>query len=105
MDAQMKKGVLEMCILYCVSQNDLYGYDVMKLMRIHFPEVNESTFYAILRRLHQVGALENYVGSTSGGPPRKYYRITEAGQITLGEMIDGWKNITNAVANIGIEIK
>lgn len=100
MDAQMKKGVLEMCILHCVSQNDLYGYDVMKLMRAHFPEVNEATFYAILRRLHKEKALECYIGETSGGPPRKYYRITENGRALLETAVCNWRDMTHAVETI-----
>lgn len=49
--AQIKKGVLEMCLLHKLSQQDYYGYNLMHEMNILFPEVNSSTFYAILRRL------------------------------------------------------
>ena len=53
MDAQMKKGVLELCLLQCLSGEPKYGYDVIQTMRAYFPEVTESTFYAVLRRLHK----------------------------------------------------
>lgn len=100
MDAQMKKGIMEMCILHYVSQKDLYGYDVMKLMRVHFADVNEATFYAILRRLHKEAALSCYVSETSGGPPRKYYTITDVGRNLLETAKRDWHNISWAVNTI-----
>ena len=56
MDAQLKKGVLELCLLQCLSGEPKYGYDVIQTMRDCFPDVTESTFYAILRRLAKEGA-------------------------------------------------
>ena len=58
MNAQFKKGILEKCILLIVKrENSIYGYDLIKKIGIFFPEVNESTFYAILRRLEQRNSL------------------------------------------------
>jgi len=71
MEAQIKKGILEMCVLYTIRDREMYGYDVMKSMKRHFPEVNESTFYAILRRLHADGSAEITLGEESNGPTRK----------------------------------
>ena len=51
MDAQIKKGILEMCLLLKLAKKDYYGYELMKEMNLLFPDVYESTFYAILRRL------------------------------------------------------
>lgn len=102
MNAQIKKGVLEMCILYVVSQTEMYGYDIMKKMNNYFPEVNESTFYSILRRLNKEGATETYVGESSNGPKRKYYKITEFGLKKLTETIDQWRKINTVVDDIGI---
>lgn len=103
MDAQFKKGILEMCVLYIIRDNAMYGYDVMKSMKRYFPEVNESTFYAILRRLHADGNAEITSGvAESGGPTRKYYRITDAGQETLRTSIESWKRINNIVSDFGI---
>ena len=73
MDAQMKKGVLELCLLQCLSGEPKYGYDVIQTMRAYFPEVTESTFYAVLRRLHKEGAAERPTGrcgSTTASPIR-----------------------------------
>ena len=80
MDAQMKKGVLELCLLQCLSGEPKYGYDVIQTMRAYFPEVTESTFYAVLRRLHKEGAAETFQGGASNGPVRKYYRLTDQGR-------------------------
>lgn len=103
MDAQIKKGVLEMCLLHKLSGKDYYGYPLMREMRNLFPEVSDSTFYAILRRLHKEGRAVVYEGSESGGPTRKYYRITEAGRTDLDAAIDDWRKLKSIVAELGIE--
>lgn len=100
MNAQMKKGVIEMCILHYIAIEDLYGYDVMRLMGADFPTVRTSTFYAILKRLHTEGALERYTGDTSDGPDRKYYRITPKGQALLDASVKDWNDLSAAVHRI-----
>lgn len=102
MDAQMKKGVLEMCLLYQLSQHDYYGYHLMQILKQHFPEVNDSSFYVILRRLHKEGLTELYYGDDSGGPKRKYYQITEKGKVYLNQSVSDWKEIKLRVKNLGI---
>ena len=103
MDAQLKKGILEMCILNIINQREMYGYDIMKYMGQFFPEVDESTFYAILRRLNKEGLTEVYYGQVSNGPRRKYYRILDKGRESLHKSIDDWKNILFIVNEIGIK--
>ena len=100
--AQMKKGVLELCILHICSEQDRYGYEIMKLVTEAFPEINESTIYAILRRLHADGCTESYTGSVSSGPQRKYYRITAAGRVQLAEMTEMWRATVQSVRQIGV---
>ncbi|MGN0667420.1 MAG: PadR family transcriptional regulator [Huintestinicola sp.] len=100
---QMKKGVLEMCILHICNENDMYGYEIMKRVTDAFPEINESTIYAVLRRLNADGSTESYTGTVSGGPQRKYYRITDSGRKQLAEMTEMWKDTINAVYKIGIK--
>ncbi len=102
MEAQIKKGVLEMCVLFTIREKEMYGYDVMKSMRRFFPEVNESTFYAILRRLHADGSASITLSEESNGPTRKYYRITDAGLETLRKSIEGWHRVRTAVEELGI---
>lgn len=99
---QMKKGVLEMCILQVVSKEELYGYEIMKRVTEAFPEINESTVYAILRRLHADGCTESYTGEVSGGPTRKYYRVTDTGRERLEKMIAEWNEMLGAINSFGI---
>jgi len=103
MNAQIKKGILEMCILHVISEEEMYGYDIMRKMNVYFPEVNESTFYSILRRLNKEGSTETYFGEVSNGPKRKYYRITKAGTEKLKEDVLSWKQINKIVIDIGID--
>ena len=100
MDAQMKKGVIEMCILCIISKKDFYGYDIMKIIKPYFPDVAESTFYAILRRLHKETALESYMGAESGGPPRKYYTITKKGTELLTQSLTDWQRMSKSVEEV-----
>ncbi len=102
MDAQLKKGVLELCLLACVSRKEQYGYDLIRQMRRRFPEVDDSAFYAILRRLHRDGALEQYPGEISGGPPRKYYRLTDRGRTLLAEKAEDWRALIEILRELGI---
>ena len=103
MDAQIKKGILEMCILKKLSEDDYYGYTLMQEMRKLFADVNDSTFYAILRRLNSEGKAECYLGGESLGPKRKYYRITDLGAQSRNSLIDDWKKLENIIREIGIK--
>lgn len=102
MDPQLKKGVLEMCILYCIRDKAMYGYDVMQYMKNYFPEVNESTFYAILRRIYKDGDAKIIFGEASNGPKRKYYTLTEQGKQELQQKIKEFKQIIGITEELGI---
>ncbi len=102
MDAQIKKGVLEMCLLHCIREKSQYGYDIIQKMHEFFPEVKESTFYAILRRLHREGAATTYISEESRGPVRKYYQITEQGRKEFERMRKDWVQLKEIVEKIGI---
>jgi PadR family transcriptional regulator PadR len=102
MEAQIKKGILEMCVLFIIREKEMYGYDVMKSMKRYFPEVNESTFYTILRRLHSDGSAKITLSEVSNGPTRKYYKITDTGIEVLRNNIESWKRIQLIVDQIGI---
>lgn len=99
---QMKKGVLELCILQVVASGELYGYEIMKQVTEAFPDINESTVYAILRRLHSDGCTESYTGEVSGGPTRKYYRITPEGRSKLEKMRLEWDELLRSLKMLGI---
>lgn len=100
MDAQIKKGVLEMCILQKLSAKDYYGYNLMQEMKTLFPEVSDSTFYSILRRLNKMGDAIIYYGNDSGGPQRKYYQITEQGKMSLKKKNEEWMQLQKIVLSL-----
>ena len=79
MDIQLKKGVLDMCILYILNINDSYGYDITEKISKYI-DVSEGTVYPILRKLKDDDFLITYLKESMDGPPRKYYKITESGK-------------------------
>lgn len=99
---QMKKGVLELCILHIVSTNDMYGYEIMRTVTEAFSDINESTVYAVLRRLHADGCTESYQGETSAGPKRKYYRVTKKGTDELARMKNEWRELLRSIDMLGL---
>lgn len=102
MESQMKRGILELCVLHQFLSNDYYGYDIMVKLRPFFPDVKDSTFYIILRRLNTEGYTEIYYGKVSNGPQRKYYKITEKGKEYLNCSLESWRQIRDAVEKLGI---
>lgn len=104
MNAQFKKGILEKCILLIVKrENSIYGYDLIKKIGVFFPEVNESTFYAILRRLEQRNSLKSTVEKSTEGPPRKYFSVTQSGEAELQELINEWNELKRIMEGLGIK--
>lgn len=79
MDAQFKKGVLELCVLCQLSQSDRYGYELTEAISQEM-SVTAGTLYLILKRLKDNGYLETYLRESSSGPARKYYHLTESGR-------------------------
>lgn len=101
MDTQLKKGVLEMCILIQLSKRDMYGYEIMKIIQDVFPDVYDGSIYTILRRIHGEGYTETYMKDVpSGGPSRKYYRITQSGTEYCSRVITEWEKMTKSVEKI-----
>lgn len=88
MDAQLKKGVLDACVLAAISKQDSYGYQIVKDVSSCI-EISESTLYPILKRLEAAGALKTY-SIEHNGRLRKYYRITPKGQQRINEFCDDW---------------
>jgi len=104
MDAQMKKGILEMCILYKLKDEELYGYELMKSIRHVFPDVYEGSIYTILRRLNATGYTQISQRKSLNGPVRKYYRITQTGLEYLDQMLAEWKTVVYNVSALGIKV-
>ena len=79
MNAQYKKGVLELCVLALLHKRDCYGYEISDYLSRHI-DIADGTVYPILRKLKADGLLTTYLQEESGGPPRKYYQLTELGR-------------------------
>lgn len=102
MDTQLKKGILEMCILFQLTKNDMYGYEIMKIIKDVFPDVYDGSIYAILRRLNADGHTETYMRESTGGPQRKYYRVTPEGKDYCQSIIEEWNTLKDSVETLGI---
>ena len=81
MNTQYKKGVLELCVLALLRQRDCYGYEISEILSRRV-DIADGTVYPILRKLKAGGLLTTYLQEESGGPPRKYYKLTELGRET-----------------------
>lgn len=103
MDTQMRKGVLELCVLALTDQQDCYGYELVQKLNQHLP-VNEGTIYPILRRLTCDGLCETYMKESSNGPARKYYHITVSGKNRLQESYQEWKDLSQRIEDLLKEV-
>lgn len=104
MEGQMKKGILEMCILHEIAKQESYGYEILQTIGGVFPGMDRSTVYAVLRRLNADGKTSVRLGNDeSGGPQRKYYHITESGKAALNALSEEWVSICSAVKKLHIE--
>lgn len=99
----LKRDLLELCLLHVLNQGDQYGYELLRRLHDVFPDVQESAIYAILRQLCREGATERYQGETSGGPARKYYRLTQEGRERYDVLLTTWRETRDAVAALGIQ--
>ena len=91
MDIQLKRGLLDVCVLAAIKSKDSYGYQIIKDMK-PYTELSESTLYTILKRLETAGMLT--VRTTEhGGRLRKYYHITDDGLKRIEEFKVDWKEI------------
>lgn len=88
MDVQMKRGLLDVCVLAAIQSEDSYGYQIIKDIR-PYVDVSESTLYPILRRLEE-GRLLTVRSVEHNGRLRKYYRITDAGKARIEDFKRDW---------------
>ena len=91
MDAQLKRGLLEVCVLAAMQREDTYGYRLIKDVSPYL-SISESTLYPILRRLEAAHCLTVYAVEHNGRL-RKYYRITEAGRARIAEFLREWGSV------------
>lgn len=94
---QMLKGILEYCILSIIQRRDVYASEILEEFNQAELEVVEGTIYPILTRLKNGEYLTYYWQESNSGPPRKYFKITEAGKLFYQELETTWKQIERAI--------
>ncbi len=95
--AQMRKGVLEYCILSVLKDDDAYVAEILDTLKDAKLLVVEGTIYPLLTRLKNAGLLNYRWEESTSGPPRKYYGLTETGQLFLNELTSTWDELQTAV--------
>jgi len=91
---QLRKGMLELCILNAIKGTSLYGYDIVRILRdVRGLVISEGTIYPILSRLKREGFVATTIRESSAGPARKYYELTGRGVEILDRMNGNWKDI------------
>lgn len=98
--AQMKKGVLEYCILSILANRDCYASELINELKASKLIVVEGTLYPLLTRQKNAGLLTYRWEESTQGPPRKYYALTEIGKEFLKELDSSWKDLVAAVESI-----
>jgi len=98
--AQMRKGVLEFCILSVLKEKEAYTSEILKTLKNAKLLVVEGTVYPLLTRLKNDGLLSYRWEESTSGPPRKYYGLTEIGKKFLNELNNTWTELSGAVNTI-----
>lgn len=98
--AQMRKGILEYCILSILSKGDAYVSDIISELKNSEMIVVEGTLYPLLTRQKNQGVLSYRWEESTQGPPRKYYEITDKGRAVLEELDIAWNDLVKVIDNI-----
>lgn len=98
--AQMRKGVLELCVLTVLSRGDSYANDLINQLKQAKMIVVEGTIYPLLTRQKNAGLLTYRWEESPQGPPRKYYSLTEEGKEYLAELLNSWDELVEMVSAI-----
>jgi len=98
--AQMRKGILEFCILLIISKEEVYPSDILKELKEFDLIVVEGTLYPLLSRLKDGGLLEYRWEESKAGPPRKYYKLTEIGRNSLKQLEKNWKELSKSINSL-----
>jgi PadR family transcriptional regulator, regulatory protein PadR len=98
--AQMRKGILEYCILSVLSRNSCYASDIIKELKEAEVIVVEGTLYPLLTREKNAGLLSYRWEESPQGPPRKYYELTEQGRSYLSDLDNSWMELVESVNRI-----
>jgi len=101
MDIQMKRGLLDVCVLAAIKNEDSYGYQIIKDIKPYI-DISESTLYPILRRLETANML-TVRSAEHNGRLRKYYHIEEAGLNRIADFMEEWKEIMSIYSFVARE--
>ena len=99
MDIQFKKGVLELCVLSLLNEEDRYGYELASILSEKI-NISSGAIYPVLRRLKTDDLVDTYLEESSGGPPRKYFKLTESGNILRKQLKADWLTLKNNISTI-----
>jgi len=97
---QMRKGILEFCILHIISRGEVYASDMLEELTSAKIMVVEGTLYPLLTRLRKAGLVEYKWVESNSGPPRKYYWLTEEGQNFLDNLSTTWSELVKSTRTI-----
>ncbi|MGV3641710.1 MAG: PadR family transcriptional regulator [Adhaeribacter sp.] len=97
---QMRKGIIEFCILEIISRGEVYASDMLDELTGAKMIVVEGTLYPLLTRLKNAGLLDYTWVESSAGPPRKYYKLTATGQQFLEQLRQTWKEVVASIEHI-----
>lgn len=96
--SQIRKGVVEVAILGLLSRREMYGSEIVTELAGHGElAITSGTIYPLLSRLKKGGLVDSTWQESPVGPPRKYYRLTDAGRIELAGMASAWRSVSSAV--------
>jgi PadR family transcriptional regulator PadR len=98
-EIQLKKGVLDLCVLALLSQHDSYAYEIASRLAEAIG-MGEGTIYPLMRRLQAEKLVETYLEESPAGPSRKYYRLTDAGHASFASQKAAWGSFSQAVQDI-----
>ena len=98
-EIQLKKGVLGLCVLALLSRGNSYAYEIASTLS-QAVDMGEGTIYPLMRRMQNEGLVATYLEESPSGPPRKYYRLTDAGRASLAAQLAEWRAFTAAVEGL-----
>lgn len=98
--SQMRKGILEYCVLVAISHKEVYASDILGVLKEARILVVEGTLYPILTRLKNAGLLTYRWEESIGGPPRKYYSLSDSGKDMLKELHNSWDELVSSIQHI-----
>jgi PadR family transcriptional regulator PadR len=98
-EIQLMKGVLGMCVLALLAHGDSYAYEIASKLA-HAVGMGEGTIYPLMRRMQSDGMVATYLEESPSGPPRKYYKLTDAGHASLAAQLTEWRSFITSVEEI-----